>query len=227
MQCNACGQMPGSPKGFGMLGADHGFSFETVPQTRQEPGRAQHQAIIRVAQKKDLDLLRRTVQLLGHKVAVLRAVAQEDRLERLVEALIDDEPRSAFDTQLETDNAALRANYLETVASYTAADLHALAGSRAANKSALAGGWKDNGRIFAVPFRGVDRFPAFQFADGQPRPVVKQVLARLPRGMTPWQTAFWFASGNGWLDGAAPQDCLADRDAVVTAATRMSDPTVG
>ena len=36
--------------------------------------------------------------------------------------------------------------------------------------------------------------------------------------MTGWQIAMWFASGNGWLEGAEPQERLSDPDAVVDAA---------
>lgn len=31
------------------------------------------------------------------------------------------------------------------------------------------------------------------------------MLAALPADMTAWQTALWFASGNGWLDGDKQQ----------------------
>ena len=143
------------------------------------------------------DLMARIARLVEMQADSLRAAAQEDRITKLVEALIVGEPRSAIEAEIEADNAALRARYLSTVPSYTAADLHRLAGSRAANKSALAGGWKDNARVFAVPFQGVDRFPAFQFADGQPRAVIKAVLGALPAHMSSWQIALWFASNNG------------------------------
>ena len=45
--------------------------------------------------------------------------------------------------------------------------------------------------------------------------------------MTGWQIAMWFASGNGWLDGAAPQDRLGDPEAVLDAARVLADPAVG
>ena len=66
-----------------------------------------------------------------------------------------------------------------------------------------------------------------QFADGNPLPVIKEVLKRLPDGMTPWQIAFWFQSGNGWLDGRSPEEALGDEDAVLNAADRLREPAIG
>lgn len=173
------------------------------------------------------ELVDRIMRLVAAQASTMRAAVQEDRITKLMEALIAGEPRSAVMAEIEADNAALRAQYLQSVPSYTAADLHHLAGSRAANKSALAGGWKDSRRVFAVPFQGVDRFPNFQFADGQPRAVIKQILATLPAQMTPWQTALWFWSGNGWLDGRAPQECLDCSAAIIAAAQNLASPAIG
>ena len=180
-----------------------------------------------VLYQRDADLFATAKRLILQKADTLRTAAQEDRITKLVEALIVGEPRSAIMAEIEADNAALRARYLSTIASYSAADLHRLAGSRAANKSALAGGWKDNGRVFAVPFQGVDRFPAFQFSDGQPRAVIKTVLAALPAQMSPWQIALWFASNNGWMDGRAPQDSLDQTEALTYAAAQLGAGAIG
>lgn len=209
-----------------MLAVDQDFSFEPLTGTKTNPSNGKG-AIVRVRDKRNLQLLRRTLDLLSHQASAMRAGQQEERISRLVEALMEAEPRSALEADLEADNAALRASYLKTVPSYTAADLHKLAGSRAANKSALAGGWKESGRVFAVPYNGADRFPGFQFRDGKPLPIVKDLLSVLPPDWSPWQVAFWFASGNGWLSGAAPQDSLSDKAAVMNAAEQASRPTVG
>lgn len=55
---------------------------------------------------------------------------------------------------------------------------------------------------------------------------MRRLVAALPDDLTPWQVAFWFAAGNEWLDGAAPQDSL-DDPAVLTAATWLGDPAIG
>ena len=109
----------------------------------------------------------------------------------------------------------------------TADQVHNMSGLHSRNKSEPASRWKKEGKTFAVRVERRDLYPAFQFEDGAPRPVVRDVLAALPDGMTSWQKAFWFASGNGWLDGEEPQRRLNDGERVVDAARRLSEPAGG
>ena len=81
---------------------------------------------------------------------------------------------------------------------YTAAEFHELMhGSLLRNPSESASRWRREKRVIAVRAGGCQLFPRFQFADGHPRPVSKEVMKNLPEDMTPWQTALWFWSGNG------------------------------
>ena len=118
-------------------------------------------------------------------------------------------------------NAEMRATYLQTMKLYTAEDIRAL------NPSASSSEWKRAGRVFAVQHDGKDLFPAFQFADGKPLPIIKKILEALPDYLSPWQTAFWFESGNGWLGGETPQECLKNESEVIDAAEQLSKPTIG
>ncbi len=135
--------------------------------------------------------------------------------------------RARVETELTVDNARLRADYLRETPLLTAAGIRAASGLGPRNRSEPASRWKREGRLFAVRRSGIDLYPAFQFADGSPLPPVKAILAALPAGMTGWQTALWFASSNGWLGGAAPQERLSDPEAVVAAAGRLADPAIG
>ncbi|MCY4549385.1 MAG: hypothetical protein OXC28_13555, partial [Defluviicoccus sp.] len=135
--------------------------------------------------------------------------------------------RARVETELTVDNARLRADYLRETPLLTAAGIRAASGLGPRNRSEPASRWKREGRLFAVRRSGIDLYPAFQFADGSPLPPVKAILAALPAGMTGWQTALWFASSNGWLGGAAPQERLSDPEAVVAAAGRPCGPAVG
>ena len=46
--------------------------------------------------------------------------------------------------------------------------------------------------------------------------------------MSPWQIAFWFASGNGWIENdAAPQDALHEFDGVLAAAADLASDDLG
>ena len=136
-------------------------------------------------------------------------------------------PRQDVDTDLALDNFALRQEYLDETPLLTAKQIHGMSGARSANPSEPASRWKKEGKTFAVRIQRRDLYPAFQFQDGVPRPVTKEVLAALPPGMTSWQKAFWFASGNGWLDGDEPQQRLDDGEQVLEAARQLAEPAHG
>ena len=172
--------------------------------------------------------IRATVTMAGRIVALRRTKMTERNIEALVDLYLQDEERADVDRELEQDNAELRACYLREVPTYTAADIHKLMhGSQLSNPSEPASRWKREKRVFAVPVGRARLFPRLQFADGYPLTVIKEVLERLPDGMTPWQIAFWFQSGNGWLDGRSPEEALGDADAVLNAAERLREPAIG
>jgi hypothetical protein len=83
--------------------------------------------------------------------------------------------------------------------------------------------WLRERQIFAFIHQRHYWFPAFQFAAGEPKPVVYEVLHRI-QPVNGWQAMFWFAGANGWLEASAPVD-LIDRDpvAVVLAAAHAND----
>lgn len=96
--------------------------------------------------------------------------------------------------------------------------------SRASNKWAYASRLRRERKIFAVGWHGKTLYPAFQFdpISGEPRRVVRDVLAALPVAeMTEWEVALWWASANGWLDGGErPVDVIDDDPAAVVEAAR-------
>ncbi len=173
------------------------------------------------------ELVERTVETLPALAAERGFRLAEANIEKLLDVLLAGAPRPSVDTALDIDNARLRADYLRETLLLNAADIRATSGLAPRNRSEPASRWKREGKLFAVRRSGIDLYPAFQFADGAPRPVVKAVLAALPDSMTGWQIAMWFASGNGWLDGATPQDRLSDRADVIEAARRLADPAIG
>ena len=170
----------------------------------------------------------RVVDELFPQVAAKRNEQLSDaNIEKMLDVFLSDTPRPPVETDLDIDNARLRADYLQETPHLTAAQVHAASGLNPGNRSEPASRWKREGRLFAVRRSGIDLYPAFQFEDGAPRPVIKKILAALPNDMTGWQIAMWFASGNGWLGGAEPQERLSDPDAVVDAALNLADPAVG
>lgn len=172
-------------------------------------------------------LLKRAVDMFPAIAAERGARLTEADIEKMLDVMLSDVPRAPVEAELEIDNAKLRAAYLRETPLLTGTQVRAASGLNPRNRSEPASRWKREGKLFAVRRSGMDLYPAFQFADGTPRPVIRKILAALPKGVTGWQIAMWFASGNGWLDGAAPQERLSDPDAIVRAALKLADPAVG
>ena len=123
-------------------------------------------------------------------------------------------------------NASLRAEFLNTYELLPAEQVHALYGSSAKNRAALAARWRSDRKIFAIEHQGRLLYPAFQFDEvGRPRAVIGKILDALGRGTGPWQTAIWFTTPNSWLDRRKPVDLLeSEPDRVIDAADDVSNP---
>ena len=173
------------------------------------------------------ELLQRVVARLPSMAAMHGQALTERNIELMIESILPDMPRADIRAQLEIDNARLRADYLQETRMLTGSEIRAGSGLNPKNASEPASRWKREGRIFAVRHRGRDLYPAFQFSDGQPRRVIKDILAQMPASLTPWQIALWFASGNGWLDGATPEERLDAPSEVVEAALHLATPAEG
>lgn len=120
-------------------------------------------------------------------------------------------------------NAQARKAFLAEFGTLTSREVAEHAGSRAANQAALANRWKAEGRVFAVEMGGQTLFPAFQFSDddGQPRPIIAEILAVLQPKLSGWQTALWFSGRNGWLGAKRPVDVLTSDPGAVAEAARQ------
>ena len=172
-------------------------------------------------------LVQEMISRLASLVATDRRQLTEDNIELLIRSLAPHAARSTVGAGLELDNARLRAAYLREVPMRSAAEVREASGLNPKNASEPASRWKREGRVFAVRHGGRDLFPAFQFADGYPRPVIKRILQEVPPTATDWQVAVWFASGNGWLDGTEPRHRLDAPDEVLEAVRRFADTTEG
>ncbi len=122
-------------------------------------------------------------------------------------------------------NAAARDALLREFGAMTSTQIGENAGSKSPNRAALAHRWKSDGRIFAVPRRGANYFPGFQFdEDGQPLEVIPQIIRILGDKRAPWELALWFTANNGWLGAQRPVDLLVDDpSSVVIAAEREAE----
>jgi len=148
-------------------------------------------------------------------------------IDLLVDAYLKSAPASAARYEIEMDNARERARFVEEFPCYTSREVAELAGHGAANVSATATRWKKARRIVGLPWKGSDLYPAFQFREGRPRPIIGRLIEKLPRQMSAWQIAFWLTSSNGWLGGATPLERLDDEAALLAAAERESEALGG
>ena len=116
-------------------------------------------------------------------------------------------------------NAAARAAALVEFGAFTSAELASARGSRAKNPHTTTSRWLAGGLVFAVDTPAGRLFPAFQFVQGVPRPVIAAVLAALAGQLRGWEILLWFTGSSGHLGGARPVDRLAAApDDVVAAA---------
>jgi len=171
-----------------------------------------------------LENARLLIELLGQRLSDLEKADMERIIEAVVPSLMD-RPPPAFIDQARR-NAELRADFMRQYEILDADQVHALYGSKARNRSALAARWRSDKKIFGVQRGGRFLYPAFQFdAQGRPRKTISKVLAALGDAVGGWQTALWFVTPNGWLDGEKPVDLLErEPHAVLDAAADVAEP---
>src|SRR6185312_2371617 len=97
----------------------------------------------------------------------------------------------------------------------TAEQIGELGGFSKSNLAAPANRWKQEGKIFALPYQGQDRFPRYALDEAyRPLPAIGPVLAALG-AISPWRVAAWFESTNAWLRNRRPRECVALEPEVV------------
>ncbi len=78
------------------------------------------------------------------------------------------------------------------------------------NLAAPANRWKQEGKIFAVPYQGQDRFPRYGLDEAfRPLSGLESVL-KLFGPVSSWRVAVWFESTNAWLGNHRPRELLAN-----------------
>jgi hypothetical protein len=134
-------------------------------------------------------------------------------------------PMSAPEVQMAQRVAMARAAILEEFGYQTKEQL--ARGSRAKDPAGMVHTWRARGKVFSVPLpqstaRDADVYPAFQFDDGKPLPVVAEILGAFNKSRDGWALAHWFTSGTGLLPNSArPVDLLKTAPEAVEAAARF------
>jgi Sigma-70, region 4 len=149
-----------------------------------------------------------------------RVTATRRRLEVVIDSMLPDSIPSPAEAWHAQQNAQARDEMLKEFGALTAEQVADQAGSAAGNRSALASRWRSEGRITGVSWHGRMLYPAFQFLDGRPSPIVERAGAILRnRGLSGWPLALWFTTPSGWLWDRRPVDLLDESpDRVLAAA---------
>lgn len=167
---------------------------------------------------------RHVFELLEHRLA-------NQSLESLTRLIRDiplelPEGYGATELALVRRNTEERQRFLDEHRVLDAIAVHELSGLRAKNVHATANRWREQGRIFAVGIERKRYYPAFQFEHGEPKPVIRQLIAAGAPHYHGWPLALWLNAPNGWLaEDARPIDVM-DRDpeAVVEALKNENAP---
>lgn len=162
--------------------------------------------------------------VLTELVPVVTARVKEKRrtdLELLIEALM----RGVELRSLDVRHARMQARALQAVLEnsewLTAEEIGEYGKFSPSNLAAPANRWKQEGKIFALPHQGQDRFPRYGLDEVfRPVPELKAVLNVLGP-ISPWRISVWFESTNAWLNNQRPRERLdTDPMSVLRAAER-------
>jgi hypothetical protein len=162
-------------------------------------------------------------------IAVDRIHIERTRMEKLIENIAPPiaEASPAALAQARR-NAYARRRFIEQWGGFTSEEAAELAGSTAKNRAATASRWKQTRRVFAVPYAGKTNFPAFQFdQNGEPKPVIHDILGVLQKHYGPWEIGLWFTAANGILGGRRPVDVLDKDSGKVLAAAQYEADELG
>jgi hypothetical protein len=157
------------------------------------------------------------------RLLLRRLEAASDEAERETKVLEAMLPQVSVMTDAATTqlawNAQARAEALTEFGALTPAQLEDIRHVHTTNPHATVSRWVKEGRVFALDTGSGRVLPAFQFDGGEPRPVIRQVLAALAGQLRGWEILTWFTGSSGYLEGDRPVDRLADSpDEVVAAA---------
>ncbi len=139
------------------------------------------------------------------------------------------DPRLLAMAKVELMSAELRLHFIETYPVVDEKSVHRLAGGKETDKDSKARTWLSAGRIIGLPFVGITIYPAFQFLpNGQPYPLIREVIKAFSVNCTDWQRASWLVSPNEWLNGETPISAIHRNDPeVVSAAKRAYEVPAG
>ena len=158
----------------------------------------------------------------GSKVGSHNSDQQRHKIDQFLQLLVEQPIMSDTETDYVLNNARLRLRYLQET---EFAEI-----SRSSTQDSNAPEypldrllqWEAEKKLFAVWVDQAKYFPAFQFQNQNPMPIVGKILSILPNDMNGWHIAYWFSSENGWLGWEFPQRCLKQEERILNAAQQES-----
>jgi hypothetical protein len=118
------------------------------------------------------------------------------------------EPVDSAEAEIAKDTLRWRKEFIAENECWSSAKVATESTSRAKNRAAIASRWAAEKKIFSVRFQGQQRFPRFQFQDGEPLPLISEVIHIFPEGATGWELAYFFATPNPNIEGRKPLELL-------------------
>ena len=132
---------------------------------------------------------------------------------------------SSSDSELDRESLQWRQAFVHAQKSLSAEEVASSFGTSARNRAATASRWASEGKIFSIRFQGRSLYPAFQFRDGLPLPVIFKMLKEMPDHFSGWDAAFFLTSPNTYLDGGKPLELLrTEPERVVALARAFAHP---
>jgi hypothetical protein len=146
------------------------------------------------------------------ELAPLVAARVKEKRQRDFQYLLDALVRGVKLRTLDISRAQKQAKALEAVLEnsewLTAEEIGDRGKFSPSNLAAPANRWKQEGKIFAIPYQGQDRFPRYGLDEAfRPIPGLEPVL-KLLGSISPWRIAIWFESTNARLDSRRPRELL-------------------
>ena len=150
--------------------------------------------------------------VLRELVPVVTSRVKARRRERLVQ-LVDVLTQDVRIRELDVRHAQMQARAIQAVLEnsewLTAEQIGELGGFSNSNLAAPANRWKQERKIFALPYQGQDRFPRYALDETyRPLPGVEPAMKALG-AISPWRIAAWFESVSAWLGNRRPRECIA------------------
>ena len=158
----------------------------------------------------------------GSKVGFHDSDQQRHKIDQFLQLLVEQPIMSDLETDYVVKNARLRLKYLQET------EFADVSGSSTKDSDSAQYPldrllkWEAEKKLFAVWADQAKYFPAFQFKNQNPLPIIAKILNILPNDMNGWHIAYWFSSENGWLGWDFPQQCLNQEERILNAAKQES-----